>query len=90
MLILPLPLPLFYRVVDRFKIAMQTLDAGRIGIASQALGIAQASLDIASKYAHEREAFGKTIASLYAIQLKIRCFDLSFQSAISWLWPVSD
>jgi len=54
-----------------FKIAMQTLDGGRIGIAAQALGIAQASLDCAARYAAQREAFGKPIARLYAIQEKL-------------------
>eukprot|EP00968_Pinguiococcus_pyrenoidosus_P011778 scaffold977_cov253-Pinguiococcus_pyrenoidosus.AAC.39 len=54
-----------------FKIAMMTLDAGRIGVASQALGIAQAALECATKYAQGREAFGKPISSLYAIQLKL-------------------
>jgi len=50
---------------------MMTLDAGRIGIASQALGIAQASLECAIKYAKERKAFGAPISKLYAIQLKL-------------------
>ncbi|MFA6540832.1 MAG: acyl-CoA dehydrogenase [Bacteroidota bacterium] len=54
-----------------FKFAMMTLEGGRIGIASQALGIAQASLDAAVKYAKERKAFGKPIAELQAIQFKI-------------------
>jgi butyryl-CoA dehydrogenase len=54
-----------------FKIAMSTLDSGRIGIAAQALGIAQASLDCAAMYAHQRKAFDKPIASLYAIQEKL-------------------
>jgi alkylation response protein AidB-like acyl-CoA dehydrogenase len=47
-----------------FKIAMQTLDGGRIGVAGQALGIASASIDCAVKYALERQAFGKPIAQL--------------------------
>jgi butyryl-CoA dehydrogenase len=51
-----------------FKIAMMTLDAGRIGVASQALGIAQASLDRSIKFAKEREQFGKPIATLGMIQ----------------------
>ncbi|POI35786.1 hypothetical protein CIB84_000460 [Bambusicola thoracicus] len=51
-----------------FKIAMQTLDGGRIGIASQALGIAQAALDCAVDYAEKRMAFGSPIAKLQAIQ----------------------
>lgn len=54
---------------EGFKIAMTTLDAGRIGIASQALGIAQAALDCAVDYAKKRVAFGKTISSLQAIQV---------------------
>mmetsp|Transcript_17996 Transcript_17996/g.32546 ORF Transcript_17996/g.32546 Transcript_17996/m.32546 type:complete len:345 (+) Transcript_17996:53-1087(+) len=51
-----------------FKIAMQTLDGGRIGVAGQALGIASASIDCAAKYALERRAFGKPIAELQSVQ----------------------
>lgn len=54
-----------------FKIAMQTLDGGRIGIAAQALGIAQGALDAAVKYAKERVQFGKPIANQQAIQWMI-------------------
>ena len=54
-----------------FNIALATLDGGRIGIAAQALGIAQAALDEAAKYAKEREAFGKPIADFQAIQFKL-------------------
>ncbi len=50
-----------------FKIAMATLDGGRIGVAAQALGIAQAALEHAVKYAKERVQFGKPIASNQAI-----------------------
>jgi butyryl-CoA dehydrogenase len=56
---------------DGFKIAMQTLDGGRIGIAAQALGIAQAALDASVAYAKERVQFGKPIATLQAIQWMI-------------------
>lgn len=56
---------------EGFKIAMSTLDGGRIGVAGQALGIASASIDCAAKYALERKAFGKPIADLYAIQSKL-------------------
>ena len=52
-----------------FKIAMMTLDAGRIGVAGQALGIGQAALDCAVDYAAKREAFGSPIAKLQAIQV---------------------
>jgi butyryl-CoA dehydrogenase len=54
-----------------FKIAMLTLDGGRIGIASQALGIAQAALDESLKYAKEREQFKKPIGKFQAIQWMI-------------------
>ena len=54
-----------------FKIAMQTLDGGRIGVAAQALGIAQAALDASVAYAKERIQFGKPIATLQAIQWMI-------------------
>ena len=51
-----------------FKIAMMTLDGGRIGIAAQALGIAQAALDESIQYSRERVQFGKPISSFQAIQ----------------------
>ena len=56
---------------DGFKIALSTLDGGRIGIASQALGIAQASLDASIAYSKERVQFGKPISSNQAIQFKL-------------------
>lgn len=54
-----------------FKIAMATLDSGRIGIAAQAVGIAQAALDISLSYSTQRLAFDKPIASFQAIQWMI-------------------
>jgi alkylation response protein AidB-like acyl-CoA dehydrogenase len=54
-----------------FAIAMATLDGGRIGIAAQALGIAQAAYDVAREYAKERRTFGKAIAEHQAIQWKL-------------------
>jgi alkylation response protein AidB-like acyl-CoA dehydrogenase len=54
-----------------FRVAMATLDGGRIGIAAQALGIAQAAFDVASSYAQEREQFGRRIADFQAIQWKL-------------------
>ena len=56
---------------DGFKIAMTVLDAGRIGIGAQALGIAQAAYDFARNYALERKQFGKRIAEFQAIQWKL-------------------
>ncbi|CAG9559363.1 unnamed protein product [Danaus chrysippus] len=69
-----------------FKIAMMTLDAGRIGIASQALGIAQASLDVAVEYASKRIAFGKPIMKLQAIQNKLADMALQLESARLLTW----
>jgi butyryl-CoA dehydrogenase len=56
---------------EGFKIAMITLDGGRIGIAAQAVGIAQACLEACLKYAEERKQFGKAIGEFQAIQWKI-------------------
>jgi butyryl-CoA dehydrogenase len=56
---------------DGFKIAMSTLDGGRIGIAAQALGIARAALEKAIEYAKVRKAFGEPIANKQAIQFMI-------------------
>jgi len=56
---------------DGFKIALSTLDGGRIGIASQALGIAQASLDSSISYSKERIQFSKPISANQGIQFKL-------------------
>ena len=54
-----------------FRVAMKTLDGGRIGIAAQAVGIAQAAYDVAREYAKERHAFGRPISQFQAIQHKL-------------------
>uniref|UniRef100_A0A7M4EA32 Short-chain specific acyl-CoA dehydrogenase, mitochondrial n=1 Tax=Crocodylus porosus TaxID=8502 RepID=A0A7M4EA32_CROPO len=69
-----------------FKIAMQTLDTGRIGIASQALGIAQAALDCAVDYAEKRVAFGSPITKLQAIQFKLADMAVALESARLLTW----
>jgi butyryl-CoA dehydrogenase len=56
---------------EGFKVAMKTLDGGRIGIASQAVGIARASLEASLKYARERRSFGHPLADYQAIQWKL-------------------
>ncbi|MCF8242007.1 MAG: acyl-CoA dehydrogenase [Melioribacteraceae bacterium] len=60
-----------WEVGKGFNFAMNTLNGGRYGIASQAVGIAQASLEAATKYAKVRKAFGTEIANHQAIQFKI-------------------
>lgn len=59
------------QVGEGFRIAMSTLDGGRIGIAAQALGIAEAAYGAAVAYAKQREQFGRPIATFQAIQWKI-------------------
>lgn len=54
-----------------FKIAMQTLDGGRIGIAAQALGIAQGAIDEAVAYVKQRKQFGRPIAKFQNTQFQL-------------------
>ena len=64
-----------------FRVAMSTLDGGRIGIAAQAVGIAQAAYDVALAYAKERQAFGRRIADFQAIQHKLANMSLEIDAA---------
>lgn len=66
-----------------FKYAMIALDSGRIGIATQALAVAKASIEAATEYAKNREQFGKPIAALQAIQWMIA--DMNTEYDASWL-----
>jgi alkylation response protein AidB-like acyl-CoA dehydrogenase len=63
------------------RIALSTLDAGRIGIAAQAVGIAQAALDMAAAYARERHAFGRPIGAFQAIQQKLADMQTEIEAA---------
>ncbi|GFV23402.1 short-chain specific acyl-CoA dehydrogenase, mitochondrial [Trichonephila clavipes] len=74
---------------DGFKIAMSVLDAGRIGIAGQALGIGQAAIDCAIHYAAQRQAFGATILGLQAIQMKLADMELRLESARLLTWKAA-
>ena len=56
---------------EGFRIAMSLLDAGRIGVAAQALGVMSAAFDEAARYAQQREAFGQPLARIQAIQFKL-------------------
>jgi alkylation response protein AidB-like acyl-CoA dehydrogenase len=64
-----------------FRIAMATLDGGRIGIAAQAVGIAQAAYDVAVRYAQERRTFGRRIADHQAIQYKLADMSMEIDAA---------
>jgi alkylation response protein AidB-like acyl-CoA dehydrogenase len=66
-------------VNEGFKVAMSTLDRSRLGVAAQALGIAQGATDYAAAYARERRQFGKPINSFQAIQFKLA--DMETQAA---------
>jgi alkylation response protein AidB-like acyl-CoA dehydrogenase len=68
------------------RIALATLDTGRIGIAAQAVGIAQAALDMAAAYAKERHAFGGPIARLGAIQQKLADMQTEIEAARALVW----
>ena len=71
---------------EGMKIALRTLDGGRIGIAAQAVGIAQAALDVATAYAKERDAFGGPIARFQAIQHKLAEMQTEIEAARALTW----
>jgi len=64
-----------------FKIAMKTLDGGRIGIAAQALGIAQGALDAAVAYTKERKQFGRSIAQFQNTQFQLADMSTKIEAA---------
>ena len=68
------------------RIALATLDGGRIGIAAQAVGIAQAALELATGYAKERAAFGGPIARFQAIQHKLAEMQTEVEAARALTW----
>ena len=71
---------------EGFKVAMQTLDGGRIGIAAQALGIAQAAYEEAVAYAKDRKAFGKPITQFQAIQFMLADMATEIDAARLLVW----
>ena len=73
-------------VGEGFKVAMATLDGGRIGIASQALGIARAALDVSVPYAKERKSFGVPIAQHQAIQFMLSDMATELDAARLLTW----
>ncbi len=64
-----------------FAVAMQTLDGGRIGIAAQALGLAQGALDEAVAYMKERKQFGRSIAAFQGLQWMVADMDVQIEAA---------
>lgn len=72
-----------------FTFAMTTLNGGRIGIASQALGIACGAYDLAVNYAKERKAFGKTLSEHQAIQFKLADMATQIDAARLLIWQAA-
>jgi len=74
---------------DGFKIAMASLDGGRIGVAAQALGIAQAAFDAAVAYAKERQAFGHSISEFQAIQFMLADMQVRIEQSRSLVYQAA-
>ncbi len=74
---------------DGFKVAMATLDGGRIGIAAQAVGIARGAYEQALAYAQEREQFGRPIAKLQAIQFYLADMATELDAARLLTWKAA-
>ncbi len=74
---------------EGFKIAMQTLDGGRIGIGSQGVGIAQAAFEEAVRYSQERESFGKQISKFQAIQFMLADMATRIEAARLLVWQAA-
>ena len=68
------------------RVALSTLDGGRIGIAAQAVGIAQAALDVATAYAKERTAFGGPIGRFQAVAHKLADMQTEIEAARALVW----
>jgi alkylation response protein AidB-like acyl-CoA dehydrogenase len=75
---------------EGFKIAMANLDVGRIGIAAQGLGIAEAALENATQYAKERVQFGKPIAALQGVSFKIADMATQIEAAKLLVYRAAD
>jgi butyryl-CoA dehydrogenase len=74
---------------EGFKLAMSALDGGRIGIAAQALGIARAAFEAATRYAGERKTFGQPIAQHQAIQFKLADMCTEIDAARLLIWKAA-
>lgn len=77
------------RTGEGFKIALHTLDGGRIGIATQAVGIAQAALEESVRYAKERKAFGKTISDFQGLQFMIADMATKIEASRLLVWQAA-
>ena len=73
-----------------FKVAMSTLDGGRIGIASQALGIAQGALDVTVEYMKARKQFGKKLSQMQALQFTVAELATQIEAARLLVYRAAD
>ena len=73
-----------------FKVAMSTLDGGRIGIASQALGLAQGALDVTVEYMKARKQFGKKLSQMQALQFTVAELDTQIEAARLLVYRAAD
>jgi alkylation response protein AidB-like acyl-CoA dehydrogenase len=71
------------------KIALEALDGGRVGIAAQAVGLAQGALEAAASYAKQRRAFGKTIGEFQAIQFMLADMQTEIEAARLLVWQAA-
>jgi len=77
---------LFGREGEGFKIALESLDGGRLGIAAQSVGLAQGAFEAAVKYAKQRRAFGKSISEFQAIQFMLADMQTDIEAARGLLY----
>jgi alkylation response protein AidB-like acyl-CoA dehydrogenase len=71
------------------KIALEALEGGRVGIAAQAVGLAQGALEAAASYANERRAFGKTIGEFQAVQFMLADMQTEIEAARLLVWQAA-
>jgi hypothetical protein len=72
------------------KIALEALDGGRVGIAAQAVGLAQGALEASATYAKQRRAFGKTIGEFQAVQFMLADMQTEIEAARLLVWQAAD
>ena len=78
------------QVGDGFKVAMSTLDGGRIGIASQALGIAQGAFDVTVEYMNARKQFGKKLSQMQALQFAMADLKTKIEASRLLIYKAAD
>ena len=72
------------------KIALESLDGGRVGIAAQAVGLAQGALEASASYAKQRRAFGKTIGEFQAVQFMLADMQTEIEAARLLVWQAAE